>query len=82
MKMIPFGNDKEMRYLMNKQEQLFDTVNIMHFKDILEKNYNITVSYLFLYNFLKKHNIKILEKIKKSKTKKKPTRAFLSFCFF
>lgn len=45
----------------------FDTVNVMHFKDILEEKYNIIVSYSFLYNFLKKNNIKSPRKHRKIK---------------
>ena len=45
----------------------FDTVNVMHFKDILEENYKIIVSYSFLYNFLKKNNIKSPRKHRKAK---------------
>jgi len=45
----------------------FDTVNVRHFKDILEENYKIIVSYSFLYNFLKKNNIKSPRKHRKTK---------------
>lgn len=140
MKMIPFGNDKEMRYLMNKQEQLkenvikccvegkmtvkqaanrlglseghikklkaryrkfgpssmlhgncgrqpkhtldiqlkqkildirnlpeFDTVNVSHFKDLLEELYSIKISYSALYRLLQNNNIKSPRKHRKSK---------------
>ena len=50
-----------------RKQPEFDTVNVMHFKDILEEKYNITVSYSFLYNFLKKNNIKSPRKHQKTK---------------
>ena len=140
MKMIPFGNNKEMRYLMNKQEQLkenvikcciegkmtvkqaanrlglseghikklkaryrkfgpssmlhgncgrqpkhtldiqlkqkileirnlpeYDTVNVSHFKDLLEELYSIKISYSALYRLLQNNNIKSPRKHRKSK---------------
>ena len=54
--------------ILNITEQPeFDIVNVMHFKDILEGKYNITGSYSFLYNFLKKNNIKSPRKHRKTK---------------
>ena len=41
-----------------RKQPEFDTVNVMHFKDILEEKYKIIVSHSFLYNFLKEKNIK------------------------
>ena len=38
-----------------RKQPEFDTVNVMHFKDILEEKYKIIVSYSFLYNFLKEN---------------------------
>lgn len=50
-----------------RKQPKFDTVNVMHFKDILEEKYKIIVSYSFLYNFLKKNNIKSPRKHRKTK---------------
>ena len=50
-----------------RKQPEFDTVNVMHFKDILEEKYKIIVSYSFLYNFLKKNNIKSPRKHRKIK---------------
>lgn len=51
---------------IRKQSQ-FETANVMHFKEILEENYKITVSYSFLYNFLKKNHIQSPRKHRKTK---------------
>ena len=51
---------------IRKQSQ-FETANVMHFKEILEEKYNITVSYSFLYNFLKKNHIQSPRKHRKTK---------------
>lgn len=45
----------------------FDTINVMHFRDILRDKYNISVSYYFLYNFLKINNIESPRKHRKLK---------------
>ena len=50
-----------------RKQPEFDTVNVMHFKDILEEKYKIIVSYSFLYNFLKENNIKSPRKHRKTK---------------
>lgn len=50
-----------------RKQPEFDTVNVMHFKDILEEKYKIIVSYSFLYNFLKGNNIKSPRKHRKTK---------------
>lgn len=50
-----------------KKQPEYDTVNVMHFKDILEEKYKIIVSYSFLYNFLKKNNINSPRKHRKTK---------------
>ena len=51
---------------IRKQSQ-FETANVMHFKEILEEKYNITVSYSFLYNFLKKNHVQSPRKHRKTK---------------
>lgn len=45
----------------------FNTVNVAHFREILEENFNISVSYSFLYNFLLKNGIKSPRKHRKTK---------------
>ena len=50
-----------------RKQPEFDTVNVMHFKDILEEKYKIIVSYSFLYNFLKENNINSPRKHRKTK---------------
>ena len=50
-----------------RKQPEFDTVNVMHFKDILEEKYKIIVSYSFLYNFLKENNIRSPRKHRKTK---------------
>lgn len=50
-----------------RKQSEFNTVNVMHFKDILEEKYKIIVSYSFLYNFLKKNNIESPRKHRKTK---------------
>lgn len=58
---------------IRKQPQ-YDTVNVMHFKDILAEKYDITVSYSFLYNFLNKNNIKSPRKHRKTKVHHRRSR--------
>ena len=50
-----------------RKQPEYDTVNVMHFRDILAEKYGITVSYSFLYNFLAKNNIKSPRKHRKTK---------------
>ena len=50
-----------------RKQPEFDTINVMHFKDILQEKYQINVSYSFLYNFLNKNDIKSPRKHRKAK---------------
>lgn len=50
-----------------RKQPEFDTINVMHFRDILQEKYKINVSYSFLYNFLNKNNINSPRKHRKTK---------------
>jgi len=52
----------------------YDTVNVSHFKDLLEELHNIKISYSAIYRLLQKHNIKSPRKHRKPKQHRRRVR--------